>query len=74
MPDVLQLTLPVDHICHFTGCAEPVVGSSTAKRNAHVCDYHNNIEWARALVHGKSGYWSVFGKRWLQELESEGQA
>lgn len=54
--------------CHFKGCVEPVVGSSTAKRNAYVCKHHNEVEWATALSRGKDGYWRQFGQSWLRKL------
>jgi hypothetical protein len=56
--------------CHFKGCKEPVVCDSTAKRNGYVCKHHNEIEWATAMSRGKDGYWRMFGKRWLAELET----
>lgn len=59
-------TLPT---CHFKGCAEPVVGSSTAQPQGHVCKKHNELEWANALSKGKDGYWNAFGKRWLKQIE-----
>ena len=56
--------------CHFRGCTEPVVGSSTTKRNGYVCKEHNSLEWAQALAKGKDGYWKAFGKRWLAEINT----
>jgi len=55
--------------CHFRGCAEPVVGSSTVKRDGYVCKCHNDIEWATALSRGNDGYWRKFGQCWLDEME-----
>lgn len=69
MKQVRQLLLSFD-VCHYKGCTEPVVCSSIAKRDKHVCNHHNNLEWAKGLARGKSGYWSTFGKRWLSELQS----
>lgn len=65
-----QLALPLAPSCHVKGCTEPVVGSSIARADGHVCRRHNELEWATALAHGKDGYWRTFGLRWLRELNS----
>ena len=56
--------------CHFRGCKEPIVGSSTAKRDGYVCKEHNALEWANALDKSKDGYWKQFGKNWLGEIKN----
>lgn len=66
--DVVSTSKPAPK-CHFKGCKEPVVGSSS-QRGKYVCDHHNDLEWATALAHGKDGYWKKFGQRWLAELEA----
>lgn len=72
MNTVKQLTLPLNvQSCHVRGCTAPVVGSSHAKQDGHVCDYHNKVEWATALTHSKDSYWRSFGQRWLVELKRE---
>lgn len=58
--------------CHFKGCVNPPVCSSTTSNDAYVCTHHNDLEWARSLARNKNGgYWQYFGKRWLAELEGK---
>lgn len=72
MSTIKQLALPLNvQSCHVRGCTAPIVGSSHAKRDGYVCNYHNKIEWATALTHSKDTYWRTFGQRWLAELKRE---